>query len=133
MKINEFQEDSKFRQTLTDFLIAGGIIFSHDFHFDYDPCRLYQLVCRRGGFQVCLSTLRLSSIGRSGPISARSSTSSPKSSNISTANISTLSSKKITLVRRVTRRIQIWLLACPGSFRRLTQWDRDKKGRSNST
>lgn len=52
MQTNEAEEEARFKQTLTEFLINNGIIRNSDFKFDYNPSQLYQLVCRSGGFNV---------------------------------------------------------------------------------
>jgi len=72
MQMNEAEEEQKFKQTLTDFLLANGLVTSGDIDFKYDPFKLYQLVCRRGGFNVPLVAFRPASTAKSGVKSASS-------------------------------------------------------------
>ena len=47
----EVEEEAKFKQSLAEFLTANGVVRSEP-DFEHSPFRIYQLVCRRGGFQV---------------------------------------------------------------------------------
>lgn len=70
MNTNEVEEEARFKATLSEFLSSNGIVKANDFEFKYNPFKLYQLVCRSGGFHVFKSLCRQSPIAKTGEKSA---------------------------------------------------------------